>query len=67
MVTLELIQDATGNRTVATSAVGGAPLRFGRDITGFGQSTNGGYTDLFRLHGSGTNALVVGNVTGFAP
>ena len=66
-ITLEIVQDATGNRTIATSSVGGAPLRFGTDITGFGLSTNGTWLDKIRLHGSGTNAQVVGMLRGYAP
>jgi hypothetical protein len=66
-ITLELVQDSTGNRTISTSSVGGAPLRFGTDITGFGLSTNGTYLDKIRLHGSGTNAQVVGMLRGYAP
>lgn len=66
-VTLEVVQDATGNRTIAASAVGGAPLRFGTDVTAFGLSTNGTYLNKIRLHGSGTNAQVVGMLRGYAP
>jgi len=64
---LDIIQDSTGNRTIAASSVGGAPLRFGSDITGFGLSTNGTYKDHVKLRGVGTNAHVVGMIRGYAP
>lgn len=66
-LTVEVVQDSTGNRTIAQSSVGGAPLRFGADVTGFALSTNGTYLDKIRLHGSGTNAQVVGMLRGYAP
>lgn len=66
-ITAEVVQDSTGNRTIAQSSVGGAPLRFGSDVTGFALSTNGTYVDKIRLHGSGTNAQVVGMLRGYAP
>ena len=64
---IDVIQDSTGNRTIAVSSVGGAPLRFGTDITGFGLSTNGTYKDHIKLRGVGTNAHVVGMLRGYAP
>lgn len=64
---IDVVQDSTGNRTIAQSSVGGAPLRFGTDITGFGLSTNGTYIDHVKLRGVGTNAHVVGMIRGYAP
>jgi len=64
---IDVVQDSTGNRTLAASSVGGAPLRFGTDITGFSLSTNGTYIDHIKLRGVGTNAHVVGMLRGYAP
>ena len=66
-ITLETIQDATGNRTISTNATTGWNIRFGIDVTGFALTTNASYKDIFRFIGSGTNALVAGNLRGFAP
>lgn len=65
-ITLELIQDSTGNRTVSTNATWGFNVRFGIDVTGFGQSTNASTKDIVRFIGSGTNVLVAGNLRGFS-
>jgi hypothetical protein len=66
-VTVETIQDATGNRTATTNPAYPPNTRFGIEITGFALSTNATYRDLLKFHGSFTNAQVSGNLRGFAP
>lgn len=66
LVTLELIQDSTGNRTLVTNATWGFNMRFGIDITGIALDTNANTKAVMRFVGSGTNALCVGNLRGFA-
>lgn len=66
-ITLETIQDATGNRTATTNPAYPPNTRFGIEITGYALTTNATYGDSFRFSGSGTNARVVGNLRGFAP
>lgn len=61
------IQDGTGNRTATTNSAYPSNIRIGVDVTGFNLTTNAGYIDTFSLYGVGTNALLVGNLRGFAP
>jgi len=67
LIRIAITQASAGFGTCSTNVSYPNSIRIGTTVTGFNCTTNGGFVDAFSLYGVGTNALLVGNVMGFAP